>query len=214
MTDSEDTAADTSSAPSERPNSKVARLIEVYDLRGFGGELERLWTAEGDERRSLRDLADLFNRRLLQTKLSEQTSRPLEGEVENIYRLLTATDASAADANRARRRLTREGIDVEALEDDFVTYQAIRTYLQEYRGAEYSDGDTDPITSVKEDLQRLQGRTETVTKSKLERLQAANALATGSLNVIVETAVICVGCGERYTIAELLESGECECTNN
>jgi len=212
MTDAPDTTADTSSTPSERPNSKVARLIKAYSLDGFGDKLEALWTAEGDERRSLRDLADRFNRRLLRTKLNKQTSTPLEGEIKSIYQALTDNDVSAADASRVRRRLKRQDIDVGALEDDFVTYQAIRTYLQEYRGAEYSGGREDPIEGVKQDLQRLQGRTETVTKSKLEQLQAADELVTGCLNVIVETGVICEDCGTQYTVDELLEQRECECS--
>jgi hypothetical protein len=209
MTDATD--VNPSPESSTRPNSKVARLIEAYDLEGFGEELEALWTAEGDDRWSLRNLADRFNRRLLEARVSDQTTKPLDGETANLYRLLTAEDVSAAEVNRARRRLERAGVQVEALEDDFVTYQAIRTYLKKYRGAEYTDGDADPVRSVKKDLQKLRGRAETVTKSKLERLQGAGELDIGAPTVIVETAVICEECGTRYTMDKLLDRQQCEC---
>ena len=38
--------------------TKVARLIEKYELSGMGAELEAAWTGESGERTSLRDLAD------------------------------------------------------------------------------------------------------------------------------------------------------------
>ncbi|MFC6771661.1 rod-determining factor RdfA, partial [Halorubrum pallidum] len=51
---------------SSRPNSKVARVIEAYDLAGLGAQLERQWTGADGDRTSLRDLADVFNRRVLE----------------------------------------------------------------------------------------------------------------------------------------------------
>lgn len=51
--------------------TKVARLIEEYDLGEIGVELERRWTAEGDERISLRFLSTHFNQQLLKTRMNE-----------------------------------------------------------------------------------------------------------------------------------------------
>jgi len=124
-------------SPGRGRRRKVARLIDEYNLQGIGEELERLWTAD-DDRRSLRSLADLFNRRLLKISLEEAGVTSLDGEVENAYRLLDDDDVSGADRTRARRRLEREGVDVDTLQEDFVTYQAVRTYLKNYRGAEYN----------------------------------------------------------------------------
>lgn len=53
----------------------------------------------------------------------------LAGEVESLYRLLTADDIGAAEQTCARRRLEREGIDVQSLLSNFVSYQSVRTYL-------------------------------------------------------------------------------------
>ena len=38
--------------------TKVARLIDEYDLSGMGARLEAAWTGASGERTSLRDLAD------------------------------------------------------------------------------------------------------------------------------------------------------------
>ncbi len=35
-----------------RPSSKVARLIDEYELDGLGAEMEARWTGDGEERMS------------------------------------------------------------------------------------------------------------------------------------------------------------------
>jgi len=79
---------------------KVARLIDEYDLEGVGDEVLRLWTAEGDERQSLRELADEFNRRLLRTALSDAGVQLVPDEVEGRYRVL-AEKSGAPPIGRA-----------------------------------------------------------------------------------------------------------------
>lgn len=192
---------------------KVVRLLDEYDLDGVGAELERFWTAEGEERRSLRDLAGYFNRELLRTAMAEAGLQPLAGEVENIYRLLTADDVTEADRTRTRRRLEREGVDVESLQRDFVTYQAIRTYLKEYRDAEYSPNERDPIERERENLQRLRGKTTTVIEGKLDQLESGGHITLGDFRTLVDIRVLCEDCGTRYEIGTLLERGGCDCAD-
>ena len=190
--------------------SKVVRLIEEYGLDSVGDELERLWTAEED-RRSLRQLATYFNQRLLERALERADVRPLDGEVENTYRLLT-DDADNADRTRVRRRLERDGLDVEALEADFVTYQAVRTYLQKHRGAEYTPDETDPIEREITNVQRLRGRVDSVTEGKLEQLRSGGHLDIGSFRTFVDVRVVCEDCNTQFDVVDLLERGRCECS--
>lgn len=191
-------------------SSKVARLIEEYDLEGFGGELEARWTADDpDERMSLRDLADYFNRQLVQQTVGDTDMQTLDGEVANVYRLLTDDGVSGGDRTRARRRLEREGVDVDTLMNDFVSYQAIRTYLREYRDAEYETEGT-RLESVMATVQQLRGRTTTVVESKLEQLRN-QALTLGRFRVLVTVRVACEDCGAQYDVADLLERGGCDC---
>jgi len=190
--------------------SKVARLLEEYELDGLGAELEARWTAE-ENRRSLRALAASFNQRLLQTRLDAAGIETLDGELENKYRLLTDDDVSSAERTRTERRLEREGLDVNAIRDDFVTYQAIRTYLKEYRDAEYVTADRDPIERETENVERLRGRVETVTNGKLEQLRNRGELSIGETRTMVDIQVVCEDCYSQYAIIELFERGGCDC---
>jgi hypothetical protein len=192
------------------PNLKVGRLIRDYGLgEDFGDYLERRWTGESGERLSLRDLADLFNRRLLEAAMRENGMSPLAGEVENIYELLTDEDVSSADRTRSRRRLEREGVDVSQVTDDFVSYQAIRTYLKD-RGAEYSGRD-DRAAAAASTIQQLRSRTATITESKLEQLREGDELDLGQFRVMVDVRVVCEDCGAQYDVTELLDRGGCDC---
>lgn len=191
--------------------SKVARLIEEYNLEGIGEEMERLWTDEQD-RRSLRDLAKYFNHAIIEVVLENAGVQLLDGEIENIYRLLTDEEVGNADRTRARRRLEREGIDVDGLSDDFVTYQAIRSYLQGHRGAEYTPDRRDPIERELTNVRQLQGRIDSVTEGKLQQLRESDDVELGDFRTIVTIQVYCEDCNSQLAVEELLEQGGCDCT--
>lgn len=199
-----------SEAPSGRP-VKVARLIEAYDLDGFGEELERLWTADEPERKSLRDLADVFNQRLVEQAMADTGMQTIDGEVANVYRLLTDESVSGGDRTRVRRRLERDGVDIDALESDFVSYQAIRTYLTEYRDAEYVADDTDRLERDTQSIQQLRSRLETVTESKLDRLSESGRITLGEFRVMANLTVLCEDCGRQLGVDELLDEERCGC---
>lgn len=190
--------------------SKVGRLIEEYDLQELGAELERLWTADED-RRSLRDLAEYFNQQLLKQALKAAAVQPLDGEVENTYRLLTDDEVSSAEATRIKRRLERDGVDVESLLDDFVTYQAIRSYLKDHRDAEYTPTETDPLKREETNLQKLRGRMVSVTEGKVEQLRESGELTLGEFRTLADIQVICEDCNTQFDILELLDQGGCHC---
>lgn len=192
------------------PENKIRRLINEYDLHGLGAELEQKWTAEHD-RWSLRDLADYVNHRLLEETLSEVGKSPLDGEIENTYRLLTDDAASCADRTRIRRRLERQEIDVDQLERDFVSYQAIRTYLKKYREAEYSAPDTNPLEEAATTINQLRSRLVTVSESKLHRLSEKESIEMESPTITVNLRVTCDQCGTQLSPEELFSGENCTC---
>lgn len=195
------------------PANKVARLIDAYDLgSAFGDRLEALWTAEGDERESLRTLADRFNRRLLEVAMTAAGVSTLDGEASNVYRLLTDDDVSSGVRIEARNRLEREGIDVDRLERDFVTYQAIRSYLRDYRGARYeNDNERSRTETVVETIQRLRSRTRSVVEKSLAQLRDTGRISLGEFRLFVEIDVLCEDCDTQYGLVELIERGGCAC---
>lgn len=194
-----------------RRRSKVARLVDEYGLEGLGAELEHRWTTDGDEHLSLRELAAHFNRRLLAAAMARAGMQTLDGEVENLYRLLTDEETSSGDRARARRQLEREGVDVDALESDFVSYQAVRTYLVEYRDVEYERDDRDRVDRDARSIRQLRGRLESVTESKLARLRDGDHLDVGEFRTLVSVRVLCEDCGTQLDVDELLDRGACDC---
>lgn len=192
--------------------SKVARLIDDYDLDGLGAELERRWTAPSDRRDSLRDLATVVNRRVLETALHRADARPLPGSVAELYRELAGTDSSAGDRTRARRRLERAGIDVDGLREDFVSHAAVRTYLRNNRGVEH---EPEPELSESADatIARLAGRLEAVTADRVDAAAGRGDIVLGDHDVTVTVRVACRDCGQQRPVGELLEAGGCGCAS-
>lgn len=196
---------------STQQQTKLGRLLEAHDLDGLGEELEGAWTAD-ENRKSLRELADYFNKQLLRCHLEQADIQPVQGEIETFYQLLGSESGTAADRTRVRRRLEREGIDVESLQSNFVSYQAVRTYLKNERGAEYNHTTTDSAERQIEQLQQLQGRVASVADGKLEQLQNSGDITLGKFHVLVNTQVVCEECNTHMEVTDLLEQGGCECS--
>jgi len=197
----------------DRPSSKVARVIEEYGLDGMGAELEARWTAEGDDRMSLRDLADLLNERILERALLEAGMSTLKNDVETVYRNLTDEEVSTGVETDTRNRLQRNGVDVETVESDFVTYQAVRSYLKEWRGAEYEGlSDAEKIRKDIEVIQRIQTRTLSIAETRIENLDETGRIDVGSFEVFLNMQVLCADCGSQYEITEFIERGGCDCS--
>jgi len=195
------------------PRSKVARLIEKYNLGNIGDELERKWTRNHD-RVSLRKLADEFNKQLLRNTLDTDDSPLLEGEVDNLYRLLTDDDVTSGMRQQARNRLSQQGVNVEQLEDDFVTYQSVRTYLKKYRDVSAPKSETSPEEQRQKKLraiQRLISRLTDITEQSLSELINAGYLTLGDFNIVVTVRVHCTDCNTQRSVSELLSEGHCDC---
>ena len=201
-----------STASGRGRRSKVARLIDEYDLQGLGAELEQLWTAE-ENRKSLRELASYFNRRLLQRAFDESNVQYLDGEIENTYRLLTDDEINSAESTRVERRLERDGIGVDELKSDFVTYQAIRSYLKDHRGAEYTPAETDPLEREATNVRKLRGRIVSVTEGKLEQFRDSDELTLGEFRTLADVRVVCEDCNTQFDVLELLDRGGCNCSD-
>lgn len=192
--------------------SKVGRLIDKYDLESMDTELAQYWQGEGCERYSLRDLATHFNHALMQTAMVEAGLNPIAGEAENNYALLTKSETTRGTQRKAERRLERAGIDIETLKCDFVSHQAIHTYLTDVRGLEYDDeSSADDIEGKIETIQRLIGRTRSVSKTVVNGLMGARAVEIGEYDISADVQITCRDCNTQYDIAVFLRQGHCEC---
>lgn len=191
---------------------KVGRLIREYALGDIGAELEERWTGQDGERDSLRTLADAFNERLLERAMLDAGMDPIAGEPENVYRILTDDDVSPGVRTEAETRLEQQGLDVDTLRTDFVTYQAIRTFLKEVRGAAYERDAVNGIDDVRSGFARLVGRTTAVVDQKLTRLRSSGRLRLGTFHVRTVVTVYCEDCETQYEVTALLDRGGCNCS--
>jgi hypothetical protein len=192
-----------------RPRSKVARVVEKYDLEGVGAELERRWLATDDSGMSLRELAEYFNRRVLESTIEGSELSVLDADVDQLYVQLTDDSVSSGVRTRVERRLERNGIDVETTTGDFVTHQSIHTYLREYRGVEQPEPSAaERRASAAERIQKLQDRSAAVTQDAVEGLQRAGLVPDGEIDAVVDIQVIYTESGEQYDVFDLIEETE------
>jgi len=189
--------------------SKVARVIETYDLDNLGAELEAAWTGAAGDRTSLRDLSDRFNENVLAAALDMVTASQTEQEVQRLYEGLTSD--AAGDTVTARRELERYGIDVDAVTADFVTHQTIYTYLTEVRNATLPADDRDRTEQRIETIEKLQGRLHSVVGSTLTTLANSDELDHDEYEVLMDMQLLCPHCGATTPLKELLRTGGCSC---
>lgn len=204
--------ADTAVEPNKR--YKVGRVISKYDLLGLHEELPDRWLGEGRDEQSLRELADSFNTAVLHETMKSADLQPLDGEVENAYRLLTGDEVSSGTRIAKRNELEREGVDVDAVENDFVTHQAVYTYLTEVLDvSKGNQEDGDPLEKHSERIDRLRSRTEAVAGNSLDSLINNGALAVGDPEVSVTIQVYCHQCNRQYPFSSLMTQGGCDCVS-
>ena len=193
--------------------SKVGRLIDGDGTPGLGQELEDRWVGRGYEAQSLRSLADWFNERLLERRLTVAGHDPLDGEVSNLYRLLSEEDVTAGSRVDAEATLEEYGIDPDAVRREFVSHQAIHTYLTEFRSASKDRSSADRPGKVQRTIQRLRSRLVAVAENNLDHLRTAGDLTLGEFTVLLEVQVLCEDCGASYPITDLIDRGRCECAD-
>jgi len=204
MTDSRD----------DRPSSKVARLIADYELDGLGDDL--------------RGAVDRRGRRTNESAGPRGPVQPAAGGGGVARRRDACPRTGRRDDVRGphgrrrqpgvrtdtRTRLRRNGVDVDALESAFVTYQAVRSYLQSWRDAEYREySDSEKLRKDRETIERLSNRALSVTEDRVEKLRETGRLDLPEFSVFLDLRVLCQRCETQYDVSDLLERGGCDCTN-
>lgn len=197
--------------PSREFESKVERVSDKYDLPSIDDELEARWTRTTD-RYSLRDLTEYFNVRVLESAMTAAGMTALEGDAENMYRILTDDDVSRANRTQAERHLERNGIDADELTSDFVSYQTINRHLKNVLDVEYSgeDESVDPEAAAQR-IFALQNRSKAVTENTIEQLRSGGDVADGDFQVLVDISVTCYRCGQQMSVRRFIDENGCSC---
>lgn len=190
---------------------KIGRHIKNYSLHSVNQTFEDQWQGTNEERASTRELTKKFNQLLLQKAMEDMGVNYLDGEIENIHRLLTADSVSNGTKLKAKKRLERDGIDVDQLEADFVSHQTVYRHITNCLGIEHSKSESDPKSVCENKVRALIARTENVIGDSIRRL---DSLDKRRYNVLVSINVACSNCGTVYAVDEMIEEGGCDCTSS
>lgn len=202
---------DNDAGSGRRCSCKVGAVAAAYGFEDVHDRLRTRW--EGDA--SVRELAEGFNRQVLRAAVEEAGTVPIDGEVENLYRVLTDDAVDAGSRIRARERLGQDGVPVEDVEDRFVSHQTMYRHLVNCLEIEHESGYDTPgerVDAWRDRIRSLRNRTASVTERGLDQLAAADAVDVGSVDVLVDISVLCEDCGGYYDIEEFLADRACGCT--
>lgn len=197
---------------SEGCGCKIGRIVDQYELGDLNDDLAAEWTGADGERRSLRELAREVDRRVLRSAMDRAGMEYRDGEVENLYRILTDDDVSSGSRTETRRELEHAAVPIEQVERDFVSHQTVHTHLTDCLDAAIEEpDDAERIENARDTLRALQNRTVAVTDDTVERLDGAGALSVGEYSVLVDVTIVCEDCGGHYTVGDLLDEEGCDC---
>lgn len=194
---------------------KVGRVADRHGLSALDDELRR----RREDGASLRALADHVNRRVLAAALDGRAERADEvygavsGEeaVELVYDALAGDDAPPERTARVRTRLEQRGVDVDAVTDDWVTHPTVRGHLRECLGLDTGRGGTVDLDDAIDTIEWARARSARVVGRTFERLDDADLVTTGDLDVSATFQLTCSTCGETYRPSRLLDRGGCAC---
>jgi len=193
-------------------NLKIPRVAAKRELTDVCEELAASWTA--NDSASLRSLATRFNRQVLRSAMEAAGMDILDGEVENTYRLLTEDSVGSGVRTEVRRKLEARGIDIAELESDFVSYQAVRSYLRDHPDVAYErEDERNRVETVDENVSRLRSRTVAVIEEKLSQLERTDRIDVGDFQVLLDIRIFCEDCGTQFSVDELLAREGCDCAH-
>lgn len=188
---------------------KVGR---VAASRNLSSTVARIESARQQRDASLRRLEREFNRTVLGAALEAEGYAPLDGEVENLYRLLTEDDVTGGMRVQARNRLEDHGVDIEEVQADFISYQTINRHFKNCRGFDRSTGDSGITMDAAEDrLFALRTRALEVSSQTVGQLDRSDVIDIGEFDVNLDIVVTCLDCGTQAAFSDLFSGWGCEC---
>ncbi|WP_435073561.1 rod-determining factor RdfA [Halorubrum sp. HHNYT27] len=204
----------------DRCSCKVGRMSSKYDFDGMNEELrDRRLNRE----RSLRDLADYFNQRVLRGVISgagfdledvAYGSVSPEDAVASVYESLTSETISADREVRVRTRLEQRGIDIDAVESDWVTHPTMQSHLNDCLGIDTSRSSRIGREVSRDTIEWARTRCTKIVDQTVSRLVSSGVVSVSDHTVSVSITISCSDCDQSYRLSELLNERSCACYNN
>lgn len=172
-------------------------------MERYEDRLVEQWRAEDPQRKGYRQLATWLNTLMLRREMDRAGLSTLGDEPDSKYERLTGDDETVAAG--VRTDLRNQGIDVERLEADFVSYGVVRTHLRECLGVERevepAEWEADAIEFAHE---RATERLDEAVRSLVNKDELT---ACGDVTVHVSFEVECEGCHSRVPVERALRRG-------
>lgn len=186
---------------------KVCRVLAKYDAEYYDQRLVDQWTAPKPKRKGYRRLADWLNTNLLRQEMDRVGLSTLAGEVESKYERLQGDSTTTAELEQ---QLASEGVRIDDLKDDFVSYGVIRRHLTECLDAsrEESTGDWEE-TAIEITTDRAEEKVSEAVRSLVNK---GTVETGGDVGVNLTVEMVCEECGTRIPVQRALSRGYlCSC---
>lgn len=185
---------------------KIGRNIRSYDLDKLNEKIHE----QREDGASLRELETFVNQHILQQALKPVGENIIADE-DSIYEALSDDSVSAGRRTEIRERLSRAGVDVDTLTSDFVSYQTVRTHLRDCLDVDTNRTSDLSIADARGTIEWARSRDEGIIERTLERLEHAQNIDTGEIDVSHIIRVSCSECDTTLPIGEFLDQGGCDC---
>ena len=193
----------------DEPCCKVTQVAEAYHISDIDTKLLQ----QREQGASLRELAAFFNKRILSEALNRATQEVV-GDADTIYQVLMDDDTDRARQAELRSKLARYNVDIDEVQQDFVSHQTVRNHLNGCRKIDTGRESTFDLEAGRKTIEWAQARSEGVIRETIERLRNAGEVADTGTEVTQSVRVACAACGQSYRIEEFLAQGGCGCPDS
>lgn len=192
---------------------KVCKVLGKWELTDLEQELLSRWRGEHGDRMGYRKLAEWLNVTLLRKEMDRAGLTTVGGAATARYERLNEGGESATTV---RRFLHEEGLAVDEIERDFVSYGVVRTHLKECLDAERETTDSSDAAWTPESLAHTRRFAESKVESTVRAgINAERLVIGGKPRVSVSIELTCPSCSATVSAETALEDGwTCDCTTS
>ena len=180
---------------------KLLRIIRKYDLVGYGEEIAKKYTKSGAHRKSLRDLEEEINTKILDHATRGEPQITHEEYQDCVERL------RSDERELTKKKLDDLGVDGAEILDDMMTYETVRGYLMHHQNTIADLKKTKPDDEA-QIVENLEYRAVMVVTEALER-QYDRGNLPAALEVETNIQADCPECGAAIDVTQYLRLKTC-----
>ena len=180
---------------------KLQRIIRKYDMVGYGEEIAKKYTKSGKHRKSLRDLEEEINTKILDRATRDVPQITHEDYEDCVDRLCSN------DRKLTKKKLDDLGVDGAEILEDMLTYETVRGYLMHHQNTIAELERTKPKDTL-QIVKKLENKVLMVVSNALERqYDRGNLPAAPMIETVIRAD--CPECGAEIAVTEYLRLKTC-----